>query len=58
MRSLFGTVSGKKITFWAFKKHNDTRESAAIYIADILIENGAILVYMIRRLLNSRCFLT
>ena len=44
MKSLFGTVSGKKITFlgWAFKKNtNDTRESAAIYIADLLIENGA-----------------
>ena len=27
---------------WAFKKNtNDTRESAAIYVADILIENGA-----------------
>ena len=27
---------------WAFKKNtNDTRESAAIYIADFLIENGA-----------------
>ncbi len=49
MKSLFGTVSGKKITLlgWAFKKNtNDTRESAAIYIADILIENGAnIFVY-------------
>jgi len=44
MTSLFGTVSGKKITLfgWAFKKDtNDTRESAAIYVADILIENGA-----------------
>ena len=44
MTSLFDTVSGKKITLlgWAFKKNtNDTRESAAIYIADILIENGA-----------------
>lgn len=44
MKSLFGTVSGKKITLlgWAFKKNtNDTRESAAIYIADLLIENGA-----------------
>ena len=42
--TLFSTVSGKKITLlgWAFKKDtNDTRESAAIYIADILIENGA-----------------
>ncbi|MEC9303044.1 MAG: nucleotide sugar dehydrogenase [Bacteroidota bacterium] len=44
IKSLFGTVSGKKITLlgWSFKKNtNDTRESAAIYIADILIENGA-----------------
>jgi len=44
MTSLFTTVSGKKITLfgWAFKKDtNDTRESAAIYVADILIENGA-----------------
>jgi UDPglucose 6-dehydrogenase len=42
--SLFNTVSGKKITFlgWAFKKDtNDTRESAAIYVADHLIEDGA-----------------
>jgi UDPglucose 6-dehydrogenase len=42
--SLFNTVSGKKITLlgWAFKKDtNDTRESAAIYIADHLIENQA-----------------
>ncbi len=47
--SLFNTVSGKKITLlgWAFKKDtNDTRESAAIYIADHLIENeGEIHVY-------------
>ncbi|MFT5250262.1 MAG: UDPglucose 6-dehydrogenase, partial [bacterium] len=42
--SLFNTVSGKKITFlgWAFKKDtNDTRESAAIYVAKHLIEDGA-----------------
>ena len=42
--SLFGTVSDKKITLlgWAFKKDtNDTRETAAMYVADILIENGA-----------------
>ena len=42
--SLFGTVSGKKITLlgWAFKKDTgDTRESPAIYVADILVENGA-----------------
>jgi UDPglucose 6-dehydrogenase len=42
--SLFNTVSGKKIAFlgWAFKKDtNDTRESAAIYVAEHLIEDGA-----------------
>jgi UDPglucose 6-dehydrogenase len=42
--TLFNTVSGKKITFlgWAFKKDtNDTRESAAIYVAEHLIEDGA-----------------
>ena len=42
--SLFNTVSGKKISFlgWAFKKDtNDTRESAAIYVADHLLEDGA-----------------
>jgi UDPglucose 6-dehydrogenase len=42
--SLFNTVSGKKITFlgWAFKKDtNDTRESASIYVAEHLIEDGA-----------------
>ena len=42
--SLFNTVSGKKITLlgWAFKKDtNDSRESAAIYIAYHLIQNEA-----------------
>jgi UDPglucose 6-dehydrogenase len=42
--TLYNTVSGKKITFygWAFKKNtNDTRESAAIYVADALIEERA-----------------
>lgn len=47
--TLNNTLSGKKITFfgWAFKKNtNDTRESAAIYVADILIEDhGQIYVY-------------
>ncbi|MDR0229996.1 MAG: nucleotide sugar dehydrogenase [Flavobacteriaceae bacterium] len=43
--TLFNTVSGKEIAFlgWAFKKDtNDTRESAAIYVADDLIEEQAI----------------
>lgn len=42
--TLFNTVSGKKIAFlgWAFKKDtNDTRESAAIYVADQLMEEQA-----------------
>jgi UDPglucose 6-dehydrogenase len=42
-------VSGKKIAFlgWAFKKDtNDTRESAAIYVADNLMDEQAqIVVY-------------
>ncbi len=47
--SLFNTVSGKKITFlgWAFKKDtNDTRESAAIYVAwELLLDKAEIHVY-------------
>ncbi|WP_224490199.1 nucleotide sugar dehydrogenase [Robertkochia flava] len=47
--TLYNTVSGKKIAFygWAFKKDtNDTRESAAIYIADTLLDEQAeIVVY-------------
>ena len=47
VRTLFNTVSGKKIAFlgWAFKKDtNDTRESAAIYVADYLLNEQAELV--------------
>ena len=46
VRELYNTVSGKKIAFlgWAFKKDtNDTRESAAIYVADQLIDERAII---------------
>ncbi|RAV30999.1 UDP-glucose 6-dehydrogenase [Sinomicrobium soli] len=47
--TLYNTVSGKKIAFlgWAFKKDtNDTRESAAIYVADhLLSEQAEIVVY-------------
>jgi UDPglucose 6-dehydrogenase len=42
--TLYNTISGKKIAFlgWAFKKDtNDTRESAAIYVADLLLEELA-----------------
>lgn len=44
VESLFNTVSGKKIAMlgWAFKKDtNDTRESAAIYVADNLLNEQA-----------------
>jgi UDPglucose 6-dehydrogenase len=44
IQTLYNTVSGKKITFfgWAFKKDtNDTRESAAIYVADALLHEEA-----------------
>jgi len=49
VKTLYNTVSGKKIAFlgWAFKKDtNDTRESAAIYVADYLLnEQADIVVY-------------
>ena len=49
VQTLYNTVADKKITFlgWAFKKDtNDTRESAAIYVADDLInEHANIVVY-------------
>ncbi len=49
VKTLFNTVSGKKITIlgWAFKKDtNDTRESASIYVADYLLsERAEICVY-------------
>lgn len=49
IKTLYNTVNGKSIAFlgWAFKKDtNDTRESAAIYVADHLLEEEAnIVVY-------------
>lgn len=49
VKTLYNTVSGKKIAFlgWAFKKDtNDTRESAAIYVADgLLYEQAGLAVY-------------
>jgi len=44
IKGLNGTVNKKKVTLlgWAFKKNtNDSRESATIYVADILLEEGA-----------------
>jgi UDPglucose 6-dehydrogenase len=47
--TLYNTVADKKIAFlgWAFKKDtNDTRESAAIYVAnDLLFEQAKLAVY-------------
>lgn len=49
VKTLFNTVSGKKIAImgWAFKKDtNDTRESAAIYVTDYLLsEQAQIVIY-------------
>jgi UDPglucose 6-dehydrogenase len=42
--TLYNTMADKKITLlgWAFKKDtNDTRESAAIYVADHLLSEKA-----------------
>jgi UDPglucose 6-dehydrogenase len=44
VKTLYSTVNGKTISFlgWAFKKDtNDTRESAAIYVADLLMDEQA-----------------
>ncbi|MBL1410297.1 nucleotide sugar dehydrogenase [Sphingobacterium faecale] len=44
IQTLFNTVNGKKIAIlgWAFKKDtNDTRESAAIYVSDYLLNEQA-----------------
>lgn len=49
VRKMYNTVSGKKIAMlgWTFKKDtNDTRESAANYVADYLLnEQAEIVVY-------------
>ncbi len=47
VKTLYNTVSGKKIVIlgWAFKKDtNDTRESAAIYVTDYLLNEQAVVV--------------
>jgi UDPglucose 6-dehydrogenase len=46
VQTLYNTVADKKIAFlgWAFKKDtNDTRESAAIYVADDLVNEQALI---------------
>ena len=45
IKTLYNTVNGKIISFlgWAFKKNtNDSRESSAIYVANLLIDEHAI----------------
>ncbi len=47
VQTMYNTVSGKHIAFlgWSFKKDtNDTRESAAIYVADHLLDEEATIV--------------
>ena len=49
VRTMFNTVSDKKIGIWgfAFKKDtNDTRESASIYVCrDLLLEKARVCIY-------------
>jgi UDPglucose 6-dehydrogenase len=47
VQTLYNTVSDKKSLFWdgLSKDTNDTRESAAIYVADDLINENKIAVY-------------
>lgn len=57
--TLYNTVSDKKIAFlgWAFKKDtNDTRESAAIYVADMLMDDHAKVSVYDPKVSKSRMF--
>ncbi|MCF7566781.1 UDP-glucose 6-dehydrogenase [Sabulilitoribacter arenilitoris] len=57
--TLYNTVSGKKITFlgWAFKKDtNDTRESAAIKVADNLLNEQAKIAVYDPKVVEERIF--
>jgi len=59
IHTLFNTVSGKKIAIlgWAFKKDtNDTRESAAIYITDMLLNELANVSVFDPKVPKSRIF--
>lgn len=59
IQSMYNTVSGKKIVLygWAFKKDtNDTRESAAIYIADALLDEQAEIVVYDPKVSASRIY--
>ena len=57
VKTLYNTVSGKKIAFlgWAFKKDtNDTRESAAIYVANDLINEQALIAVYDPKVLRNK----
>tara|TARA_R110000868_G_scaffold407545_1_gene689101 strand:- start:120 stop:1517 length:1398 start_codon:yes stop_codon:yes gene_type:complete len=57
--TLYNTVSGKKITFfgWAFKKDtNDTRESAAIKVADNLLSEQANIAVFDPKVVEERIY--
>lgn len=59
IRDLYNTVNGKKIAIlgWAFKKDtNDTRESAAIYVADHLLHEEAHLAVYDPKVLEDQVF--
>lgn len=59
LQTLYGTVSGKKIAFlgWAFKKDtNDTRESAAIQVADLLLDEEAEITVYDPKVATSRIY--
>jgi UDPglucose 6-dehydrogenase len=59
INTLYNTISGKKIVLygWAFKKDtNDTRESAAIQVADALMEEHAHLVVYDPKVSSARIY--
>src|SRR5690554_7178924 len=59
VRTLYNTVSGKKIAFlgWAFKKDtNDTRESAAIGVADNLLNEQAEIAVFDPKVVEERIY--
>ena len=59
VKTLFNTVSGKKITLfgWAFKKNtNDSRESPAINVADALLDEQANLIVLDPKVKSSQIY--
>jgi UDPglucose 6-dehydrogenase len=59
VKTLFNTISGKKITLfgWAFKKDtNDSRESPAINVADALLDEEANLIVLDPKVKSSQIY--